>query len=158
MILSSNIKKSKINLYCPVLSFKSCSCCKRVTQIGNGVKTKFNSILTHRGQNSSGKVHKHSQDRLNLKKTYVVDCYCTDCVHGVIDLLDNEFELFKSTRPHCCKHRPNIFDAKLFAGKVTKTHTRILIDPAKLAIPASSVYSSIPTKIEKKMEKRIASL
>ena len=87
-----------------------------------------------------------------MKRTFQVSSMCTKCNHCLIDMFNNELEVFKSTQPHPCKHGLDIFDAKIFMGKATKTHTRVVIDPAKLAPPASSVYSTAYTCMERRLQ------
>ena len=110
-------------------------------------------ISIYRGHAPSGKVHTRSHDKFSSKRSYTVDGMSTKCIGGLVDMFDNEFELFKSIGPHTCKHGLEIMDAKIFTCEATKTHTRLVIDPVKLAPRAFSVYSSVQSKIEKKLQK-----
>ena len=87
------------------------------------------------------------------KKTYVADGERTQCVHGILELLDNEYLLFRNTGPHLCKHGLGVFDAKIFSRKVTKTHNRIEIDPGMMTADVSSVYASVSAgRVERKLQ------
>ena len=92
-----------------------------------------NCIKTYYGLKLLGKAHTPSQDKANMKKAYIADSRCTECVRGIIGLFDNKFNLFQSTGPHYCKNGLELLDAKLFSGKVMKSHTIIEMDPAVIA-------------------------
>ena len=62
-----------------------------------------NCIKTYYGLKLLGKAHTPSQDKANMKKAYIVDSRCTECVKGIIGLFDNKFNLFQSTGPPYCK-------------------------------------------------------
>ena len=113
-----------------------------------------NCISEYRGIKPQGKVFTSSQqDKSNTKKAYIVDSSCTECINGIIELLDNELDLCKCTSPHNCKHVFEVFDPRVFSGKITKNQTRIVIDPTKLAGTVSSVYTSVDcSRMEKTLK------
>ena len=61
-------------------------------------------ISHYRGIKPPAKVHTCSHDMSNMKKVYIVDSKGTECIHGIIELFDNECKLFKSTCPPKCEH------------------------------------------------------